>query len=261
MPPNWLNVTPLFNMTSIHEPDLHWHQRYDTVRGPLPCKPAFDVRPHFTSLECATSEPMVRIAELLRAGDLEAARRTIELCVRDNVLSEFHELNLFALVEGIAAGRALDKIARLRARRSPLSATRVAKLEREVADHQSAAAAFLEAALDAARTPHEQVVVHENRASLALMRGDAHAAVLSLIAALRVEQTETLWANLLLALERVGSADVDRVLEVLGPVCPRRLLDVISEPDRDLADVHRRPAYHRFLARATAHVRGETPQS
>src|SRR5215813_13389429 len=97
MPTMWLNIPPIR--------DLHRFHRYDAARGSLPCKPAFDVRPHFTSLECATSEP------LLRTGNLEAARRAIEVCVRDGVLSEFHELNLFALVEGMAAGRALDKIA------------------------------------------------------------------------------------------------------------------------------------------------------
>lgn len=250
--------TVLFDLPIL---DPQWAAGLEQAHASHSCRPACESRLHFTSLEAATSEPMICIAEILRSGDLDATRREITRFVQEGVLSEFHELNFYALVEGIAAGRRLEEIARLDAGGVHRCDSRIVRLEAEVMDHQRAAAAFLDGALDAASTPHQRVVAHENRASLALMKGDAHTAVISLIAALRVEQTETLWANLLLALERIGAMnDVDHVLDVLGAICTPRLLSVISEEDRDFDKVRERPAYRRFLARANAHVGGDAPR-
>lgn len=250
--------TVLFDLPIL---DPQWAASLEQARASHHCRPACDSRPHFTSLEAATSEPMICIAEVLRSGDLDATRREIARFVQDGMLSEFHELNFYALVEGLAASRGLEEIARLEAVGGRRTDSRITQLEAELADHQTAAAAFLDGALHAASTPHQRVVAHENRASLALMKGDAHTAVISLIAALRVEQTETLWANLLLALERVGAMnDLDHVLDVLGTACTPRLLSVISEEDRDFDKVRERPAYRRFLAKARAHVGGDGPR-
>lgn len=210
----------------------------------------FDSRCHFTSLEAATSTPMVRIAEALRSGELEAARREIEYFTLEGTLSEFHQLNFYGLVEGIEASSRLAQIAR---RTSENDRSGFAALEREAAKHIEAAAAFLDGALCAAANDHERLVARENRASLALMRGEAVTAVTSLIAALRIGQTETLWANLLIALERSGAtSDVDHVLDVLARSCPERLLRVITEDDQDLDNLRERPAYRRFLAKTSA---------
>lgn len=219
--------------------------------SPQACAPAYFATAHFSSPAAAASTALQKIGHLVQSSRFDAARREIERGRRKELISEFHELNLLQAIEAMEACRALAELAELRQASEwgddeDLRA-RAVELEERFEDHHGAAEAFLEGALASARDEPERMVVQENRAALALMRGDAVAAATICADLLVVRQTETLWTNLLIALDRLGETSiVDDLLGVIGRSGPDHMLRMLAE-DRDLTNLHSRPAFQECI--------------
>lgn len=201
---------------------------------------AFD--PHFyvTSKETSEDPAFDRITRALHRGPDAADHEATD----KGSLTEFHELNVLFVAEACRANELLGQLSRELAPNDPS----VDELRARFDAHCEAAGFYLDDALEAATCVHDRMVVIENRASLALLRGDAKKAATQYLAALSVRPTETLWANLLIALDQLGADEViDHILVEVGRTGTPRMIAMI-DADRDLANVRKRSAYHRHVA-------------
>jgi hypothetical protein len=198
---------------------------------------SLDPHCHFTSVQASAIPALKRAASAMRVGPKQGMRILETLSAKASLV-EFHEYNLAYVAEALEANLLQKQIEQ----EGETPAARAA-----FEKHCLQAEAFLGLAEEAATTVHHKMVVVENRASLDLLRGDVHKAVAGYVHALTVRHTETLWANLLIALDRIGAEDaVDAVLVTIGRIGTPRLLEMVSV-DEDLTNVRSRAAYQQHV--------------
>jgi hypothetical protein len=214
--------------------------------GPATSGYAHSIDPHFyfTSTQAHDQPALQKVAKAMQRGP-DHARKALESACDRGSISEFHELNLLFVAEATEANAILREIEALATR--PASKTAESNLRARFDEHCSAAEDYLDQAEQTATSMHDSMVVVENRASLDLLRGDTRKAAEGYVRALSVRQTETLWANLLIALDRLGADEaIDHVLVTIGRAGTPRLLATL-DADHDLANVRRRPAYREHV--------------
>lgn len=210
------------------------------AKVPVATQRATDARGHFTSKEASENPALRRVAAALATSPDKAAD-LLDATVGDGSVSSFHECNMLFVAEATLANHALKRLdCNSDASTSPA-------LRAEFEAHCDTAGAYLDLALNAATTKHDRNVVIENRGSLALLRGDLRRAIKCYVVALSASPTETAWANLLIALDRLGAEDiVDRVLVEIGRIGTPRMFAMIAS-DRDLERVRTRAAYRQHV--------------
>lgn len=214
--------------------------------GPATSGYAHSTDPHFyfTSALAHDQPALQRVAKAMQLGP-DSARCALESACDSGSVSEFHEFNFLFVAEASEANAVLKEIEALAKR--PAAKTTETDLRARFDEHCSAAEDYLDQAAQSATTTHDTMVVVENRASLDLLRGDARKAAEGYVRALSIRQTETLWANLLIALDRLGADEaIDHVLVTIGRAGTARLLATI-DADHDLANVRKRPAYREHV--------------